>query len=332
MHSQLLPILRILSDSRFHTGAEIARELGTSSATVSNALQTTDMLGISIYKVRGRGYRLPSPPEWLQSHQVHNLLHPAANNVYVDIQDCTDSTNSALLQDSSRHQHCMAVEHQLSGRGRRGRQWLSPLGGSLTCSLRWHFQHGMAALSGLSLAVGVVVLRTLHQFSITDAQMKWPNDVLWHNKKLAGILIEVQGDAHDSSVAVMGIGLNVHLPTDIRQQIDQSVTDLREIVGHSISRNALLASLINHWVNVLHEFEQHGLLHLSEEWNAAHAYHQQEVTVTLANQESLRGIATGINGHGALLLKQTNGETITVHSGEVHHTRPSTQNVSVTGT
>lgn len=191
--------------------------------------------------------------------------------------------------------------------------------------MRWRFNQGMGTLAGLSLAVGVAVLRTLHQFDITEVQLKWPNDLLWRGKKLAGILIEAQGDAHDSSVAVIGIGINLHIPDETRAHIDQPVSDLQEIAGRVLPRNTLLATLIEQLVLALQEFELHGLTHLSQEWNAAHAYSGQSLCVTLANGNTLSGSAEGINPQGELLLKQSSGELITVHSGEVQLARPSSQ-------
>jgi BirA family biotin operon repressor/biotin-[acetyl-CoA-carboxylase] ligase len=328
VHLLLIPLLRILSDGKFHAGSELAQNLGVSRATVSNALKTADTLSVSVFKVRGRGYQLPHPPEWLDAEAVRQQLGLLARDVRLEVVDTIGSTNSTLLRESTTHCHCLAAEYQYAGRGRRGRQWFAALGGSLSFSMRWRFNQGMGALAGLSLAVGVAVLRTLHQFDLTEVRLKWPNDLLWREKKLAGILIEAQGDANDSSIAVIGIGINLHIPNETRERIDQPITDLQEIAGHTLPRNMLLGTLIQQLVLALQEFEAHGLVHLSQEWNAAHAYSGQPLCVTLANGDALNGSAEGINHQGELLLKLANGKVIAIHSGEVQLARPSYQDFS----
>ncbi len=319
MHLLLIPLLRILSDGKFHAGSDLAHQLGVSRATVSNALKTASAVSVEVFKVRGRGYQLPNPPDWLAVEQVRHHLSAASREFAVEIVDVIDSTNSALLRAErpSAAPYCLAAEFQLAGRGRRGRHWLATLGGSLTCSLRWPFNQSMATLAGLSLAVGVGLLRALRHFHVTDAQLKWPNDVLWREHKLAGILIEVQGEANGPSLAVIGIGINLRLPVETRSQIDQEVTDLYEILGHAVSRNALLAELLNQLQYAISEFEAHGLKHLRQEWLAAHAHAGQALCVTLANGSTLTGVVDGLNPQGALLLKNASGHVLTVHSGDI---------------
>lgn len=277
-------------------------------------------MGIIVHKIRGRGYQLPISPDWLDTAVIQRLLDAHAIDFSIELVDHIDSTNAALLRapGDAAHRHCLAAEVQYAGRGRRGRIWQSTLGGSLTCSIRWRFNQGIATLAGLSLAVAVALLRTLRKFKIDDIQLKWPNDVLWQNRKLAGILIEVQGEANGPSVAIIGIGINLQLPPEVRASIDQAVTDLTEIVGHRVARNDLLATLLYNLNQVMADFEQHGLTTLRHEWHAAHAFTGQPVRVLMANGSEITGEATGLADNGALLLRTADDKQIAIHSGEVH--------------
>ncbi len=322
MHNSLIPLLRELSDGHFHSGAQLASQFGISRATVCNVLKAAEAAGVSLHKIPGRGYRLPSAPDWLTEADVRALLNMYATEFTIEVVDQIDSTNAALLRaPDAAHRHCLAAETQYAGRGRRGRAWHSTLGGSLTCSVRWRFTQGIATLAGLSLATGVALIRTLREFDIDGVQLKWPNDVLWQQRKLAGILIEVQGEANGPSVAVIGIGINLRLPAQVRAGIDQSVADLAEISNGKIARNRLLAALLSHLAAVMTEFEQHGLANLRREWLAAHAHTGKPVRIAMANGNELTGSITGLAENGALLLHTDDDKQIAVNSGEVHLAR-----------
>src|SRR5690606_22869911 len=112
------------------------------------------------------------------------------------------------------------------GKGRRGRTWVSPLGRNIYFSLLWGFQNGVAALEGLSLLCAVAVVRALQRAGVDGLGVKWPNDVLRHGNKLAGILLEVQGDVTGPCRVVIGIGINVHMPASAGASIDQAYSDL----------------------------------------------------------------------------------------------------------
>ncbi len=323
MHTLLIPLLRTLSDGKFHSGATLAREFGVSRANICNVLKGAAPVGLTLHKIAGRGYQLPSMPDWLSSATVRELLDQRGIDFCVEIVDSIDSTNAALLRSDSGapHRYCLAAEIQYAGRGRRGRVWHSTLGGSLTCSIRWSFTQGIAALAGLSLAVGVALIRTLREFGIADAQLKWPNDILWQQRKLAGILIEVQGETNGAAVAVIGIGINLRLPPEVRANIDQAVTDLDEILARPIARNQLLATLLHQLSTVMTEFELHGLNQLRHEWLNAHAHADKAVRITLANGGELTGRIAGLAQTGALLLQTDDDKQIAINSGEVQLAR-----------
>jgi len=309
MNALTFPILKLLADGKFHSGETIARHFNVSRATVWNSLQHAEQLGVEVFSVTGRGYRLPQPVTLLDEQAILSALGEQRSLLQLEVHDHLPSTNSYLMQNLSTQKHatCVVANLQTNGRGRRGRSWQAGLGASLTFSLLWRFQCGASGLSGLSLAVGVALMRSLHQLGITDSQLKWPNDVLIKREKLAGILIELQGDMEGPSTAVIGMGINLNLPANIKQQIDQPVTDLASTSAESIDPNHLLGVLLKHLAKVLTEFEQGGFARLSDEWSKHHAYHNQTVRMIMPNGQETHGVVQGIAEDGSLLVTTADG-------------------------
>jgi BirA family biotin operon repressor/biotin-[acetyl-CoA-carboxylase] ligase len=206
------------------------------------------------------------------------------------------------------HGSVVAAEMQMRGRGRRGRSWHANLGGALTFSLLWRFNQGVGFLSGLSLGKGVALLRALESLGVSDAALKWPNDVLHHNCKLAGILIEVQGDVLGPSLAVIGIGINLKLSEPTRNIIGQPTTDMYSITGAVPERNHALGCVLGHMAQVLDIFAVRGFSGLRAEWVEHHIYHKKNVMVMLPDDGTEEGMVIGVDNDGALLLQTSNGE------------------------
>lgn len=310
MNNLVFPILKLLADGRFHSGEDIARQFSVTRASVWNAIQAAEALGIEIFSVRGRGYRLPEAVQLLDINAVQLALGEQAPAFSLQILDEIDSTNRYLMQQAGQgaaHGSVVAALLQTQGRGRRGRSWQASLGASLTFSLLWRFQLGAAALSGLSLAVGLALVRTLHQFGLQSARLKWPNDVLIGEQKLAGILIELQGDMEGPSAAVIGIGLNLQLPPATRARIDQPVTDIAGHLPAPINPNELLGQLLQQLSSVLTQFEQQGFAELGAEWQRHHAYHQQQVRLLFPDGREQHGEVQGIAEDGVLLVATAQG-------------------------
>ncbi len=312
-------VLGALADGEFHSGEALARRLDVSRASVWNAVRDLETMQLDVYRVHGRGYRLPQPLTLLDAAQVERHLGAHAARFTLDVRAATDSTNTALLERASRGAPggtVLAVEWQPGGRGRLGRAWHAGVGGALTFSLLWRFARGAAALSGLSLAVGVALARALEAAGAHGIALKWPNDVLWRGRKLAGILTELQGDALGPTVAVIGIGLNVHLAATTRARIDQAVADLEEACGRVSDRNALLARLLIELHGVLEAFAREGFAPLRAEWQRRHASRDKPVTLLLPDGARQRGRALGVAEDGALVF-ETRAGTKRYHSGEI---------------
>ncbi|MEW6314114.1 MAG: biotin--[acetyl-CoA-carboxylase] ligase [Pseudomonadota bacterium] len=312
-------ILRALADGEFHSGEKIAQALEISRASVSLALQDVEEVGLQVHKVHGRGYRLARPMQWLDVEKIRAALGRHARHFDIEIMESAESTNTLLLQKAALDApsgSVIAAEWQTHGRGRRGREWHAGLGGALMFSLLWRFPQGVGFLSGLGLAVGVALLRTLQKLGASDVQLKWPNDILWRHHKLGGILIELQGDALGPTAAVIGIGLNLNLPDSVRAKIDQAVSDVHSACGAPQERNAVFVMLLKELDKVLTLFAKEGFAPLRAEWRAHHAYQGKNVTLRLGDGSSEHGSVVGVAEDGALMLHTRTG-TKRFHGGEI---------------
>jgi len=312
-------ILRLLADGDFHSGATLARRLDVSRGTVWNAVRALDGLGLEVHRVPGRGYRLAEPFSLLDRAAIARHAGDASARLAIEVADVADSTNSMLMARAATGAASgtvLAAEWQESGRGRRGRAWHAGLGGGVTFSLLWRFVQGPSALAGLSLAAGLALVRAMSALGAGDVALKWPNDVLWRNGKLAGLLIEMHGDALGPSAVVIGIGINVRLSDAVRSRIDQPAEDLETASGGAVDRNAVLGRVLAELTSMLDAFSRDGFAPLRAEWERHHAHQDQAVTVTLPDGRSHEGIARGVGDDGALLF-ETGNAVRRLHSAEL---------------
>jgi len=310
MPSICYDLLRRLSGAGWYSGPALARELGATPAAIRRGLRELEELGLELRKQPGRGYRLAEPYDYLDAAAVRAQLGAQARHFRLELLDACASTNTLLLEHARANApsgSVLACELQRAGRGRRGNDWLSGLGGSLTFSLLWRFAQGAAGLSGLSLAAGVAVARALAAAGVAGVQLKWPNDLLHAGRKLGGILIELQGDAAGPCAAVIGIGLNLRLRAGVRAAIAQPVTDLAAITKQAPRRNLLLAAILIELERVLDGFAQQGFAPLRQEWMARHAHQGRPVTLSSGEGRTVAGVAAGVAADGALLLETARG-------------------------
>lgn len=335
-------LLRQLSDGAFHSGEDLAARVGLTRARVSQLLRQAETAGLSLERVRGRGYRLMAAPDFLDAARVREALVeygvtlasnglsplrpqlsdddiglPGAETsfeinpnppIHMEIVDQLDSTSSELLRRAPRrdiHGAALAAEWQTAGRGRRGRTWTAVAGGSLTFSLGWRFEQGAGFLAGLSLATGVGVIHALEKEGLFGVNLKWPNDLVHRHLKVGGILAELNGDALGPSTVVVGVGLNVRLPRELRRDIAQPVTDLTSVAGRGapvIDRNRLLARLVAELAATLAQYAKEGFAPFAAEWQHRHAYQGKPVKLLLPDGAAVTGKVAGVDASGALVL------------------------------
>ena len=247
-------------------------------------------------------------------------LGPLARRFDIDVLDTCDSTNAVLLaraEAGAPSGTVVIANEQTAGRGRRGRNWFASRGDSLIFSLLWRFAPGTAP-AGLSLAVGLAVAQALEKVSAGtqsagDVALKWPNDILKDGRKLGGILVElVPGAPH---AAVIGIGINLHLPADLPADVRAASAALCA-PGETTDENALYAMLLTELLATLELFAAAGFAALRPEWLAHHA--MQDVPVLLSSDFGAprAGICRGVDSDGALLF-EAGGRSERILSGEV---------------
>ena len=262
MSHLLFPILSILSDGKFHSGEAMAKHFKVSRVAIWHAITEAENLGVEVFSVRGKGYRLTQSLDLIDEEKIKQAIGEMANWFHLTVLDVVDSTNNYLKKAAAAghpHASCVVTHIQTHGKGRRGRQWQSALGENLTFSFLWRFTKGASALSGLSLAVGIALIRSLKKLHIHQALLKWPNDILIYDdgayKKLAGILIELQGDMDGQSAAIIGIGINLNLSKKQTAKIDQPATSINQFTDEPIDPNTILATIIRDLSEVMAAFE-----------------------------------------------------------------------------
>jgi BirA family biotin operon repressor/biotin-[acetyl-CoA-carboxylase] ligase len=312
-------VLRRLADGEFHSGETLARSLGVSRASVWHAIRDLEALGADVFKVHGRGYRLPRPLVMLDAVAVARGLGTHAARFAVEVLDSADSTNTVLAARGAAGAPTgtvVAAEWQPGGRGRLGRPWHAGIGEAVTFSLLWRFARGAGALSGLSLVIGVALARALAAVGARGIALKWPNDVLWRSDKLCGILTELAGDALGPTAAVIGIGINVRLSEATRARIDQPVADLEAACDAVPDRNQLLARVLIELAIVLDAYSRDGFPPLRAEWQRLHAHQDKRVSLVLPDGTRQAGVARGVAEDGSFLL-ETRAGVKRYHSGEI---------------
>lgn len=307
-----LKLIATLSDGEFHSGEQLGELLGMSRAAINKHIQTIREWGLDIFTVPGKGYSLPAPIQLLDEQEILNLL-PEGN---VSVLSVIDSTNQYLLDRIGQLKSgdaCVA-EYQHAGRGRRGRQWVSPFGANLYLSMFWRLDQGPAAAMGLSLVIGIVMAEVLQKLGAEDVRVKWPNDLYLRDRKLAGILVELTGKTGDAAQLVIGAGINMTMRESTTNVINQGWINLQE-AGVNINRNELTAGLLEALRESLPQFEREGLSPFISRWRELDNFLNRPVKLLIGEQE-IFGIARGIDQQGALLLDQ-NGEIKPFIGGEI---------------
>lgn len=311
----MLTLLKLLKDGRFHSGQALGAALGVSRSAVWKQLQQLEAeFGLVIHKVRGRGYQLANPLVLLSELEIAAAKPSASWPVHV--YDTIDSTNAEalrLVEKGAAAPFIVVAERQTAGRGRRGRQWVSPFAENIYYSLLLRIEGGMRQLEGLSLVVGLAVLSALRELGIARAGLKWPNDVLVDNKKIAGILLELVGDPADVCHVVLGVGINVNM--QVAEQVDQQWTSARLETGRLIDRNQLIASLGEKLRFYLGWHQSSGFAAIQAEWEQNHLWQGRKVAL-VAGVSQVEGIVLGIDQQGALRL-QVDGVEKVFSGGEL---------------
>ena len=301
-------ILEVLADGHFHSGETLAKGLGVTRAAVWKKVQALEKLGLSVFRVPGKGYRLADPLQLLDADSIAAGLSPGCRATLkgITILDTVDSTNSWVGARASDPEVCFA-EFQSAGRGRRGRSWVSPFGANLYLSLSWRFDEWPAGFTALGMVTAIAAVRAMDSLGIGSVRIKWPNDLVAADRKLGGVLIDVQGEPPRATRAVIGLGLNVRMPARSAEQIDQPWMDLATLAeGAPPERNALAAALVESLVQAMQDFAERGFAAFTADWQELDLVFGRTVALH-SHDQTVTGVAAGVDGEGALLLKTPQG-------------------------
>ncbi|NRA72796.1 MAG: bifunctional biotin--[acetyl-CoA-carboxylase] ligase/biotin operon repressor BirA [Gammaproteobacteria bacterium] len=322
-NASTLQILNSLVAGEFCSGESLGKALGISRSAVAKHIHALELLGLDIYSVTGKGYRLSQPMILLDQISIITELQQQLKSPLpvVNVSTVVASTNEVIKGQIKHGEFAGLVagsvilaEAQTAGRGRRGRTWASPLGASLYMSMHWRFEEGIHATMGLSLAVGIAIAEALTELGVNDIGLKWPNDIYYQGRKLAGILIELEGQTTDCCDVIIGIGLNVNLPSHASELIDQPYSDMSQ-TGIDLNRNLLSATILRHLWQLLEQFERTGFSAFVARWQQFDCFNNEAVQL-LIGQRTISGIAAGVDASGGISLI-IDGRPQTFYGGEI---------------
>jgi BirA family biotin operon repressor/biotin-[acetyl-CoA-carboxylase] ligase len=316
-------LLVVLADGRVHSGEDLAEAFGVTRAAVWKHVAKLADWGLTVDAVPGAGYKLARPLDLLSADALRAVLDPIVTSRLARLEVLTEvgSTNERLIEEPpapGRLDVCVA-EFQSAGRGRRGRRWHTPLGSGVCLSVGWQFADTPAELSALTLAVGVVVRRALAATTGLDVALKWPNDLVWDERKLGGILVELATEAQGGSHVVVGLGLNVTMPSELLRGLSdwpRGAVDLASALGRAPPRAVLVGALVDGLAELFDEYPRSGFAAYREEWRAGDYLRGRSVRLDDARGAVL-GTAVGIDADGALLIETAPGARRRVVAGDV---------------
>lgn len=315
-------LLAILADGTFHSGEDLSAILDVSRTTIWKQVAKLQDLGVEVNAVKGRGYRLQKGVDLLSLPEIYRHLGEKGCETFdrIDLELSVESTNRIASAANISPYVCLA-EMQTAGRGRRGREWISPFATNIYLSLAWRFTEATASLDSLSLCVAVSMARALRSLGCLNVDLKWPNDLLFGGHKLAGILLEASGEVGGPVRVVIGIGLNVAMTEGQGASIDQDWISLNEILAEPMSRNKIVAAVLDEMAVALPVFERQGFAGFEKDWREFDYLINKPVELRLGSK-TIAGVARGVDATGALLIQQ--GDSVQLYRGGEVSVRVST--------
>lgn len=308
-------LLQILNQGNLIVSSA-AKELEQDEWVLLERLNEMCAGGMPLVRLAEGEYVLSTRVDPLSASQLAGLLRSEAQAVPLHVAWSLKSTNEAAAELASRFEgggFILLAEQQTKGRGRRGKDWLSPFGENLYLSYKVDFSKGAAQLAGLSLVVGVAVASALEELcGLPGISIKWPNDIYYQERKLGGVLIEVVGDMQGNCSAIIGLGINGTIPNE---NVGQAVAAIEEMLSDNISRHEWVAHIIDAVYIHVERFKKEGLQAFLNQWRRYHLLEGKLVTVMLG-ENSVEGRAVGITASGELIVETDSGKQ-TFSAGEV---------------
>lgn len=304
------------------SGKSLCEGLGISRVAVSKHVKTLRNLGYNIESMPKRGHKLISVPNIPYESEVYLNLKTSFIAKNYKFLNSADSTNNLLMKlpdNEAVRGTVFATDTQTSGRGRLDHEWFSPAGKNLYFSVLLRPKVSPYSAAQLPLVTASAILRALHIISPNlEAKVKWPNDILVNNRKIAGVLCEMDSDMDAVHRVVIGIGINVNLnKNDLPKSLRPIATSIKEETGTTVNRPRLLAAILNSLEECYDLWMNKGLKPLLAEIEKKSVLTEKKVTL-ITQAAEISGTVTGIAENGMLVLKKPDGSTINVPSGEVH--------------
>jgi len=319
---RLQKLIQLLNDGDFHTCKSLGKKLDRSYSQVLRMINDVIKMGIEIESVRSKGYRFVRKLYLLKKKKIEKYISRRflKEIVHIDILDEVDSTNDYLMRlanaENKKIRLCFA-EYQTHGKGRRGRIWCSPYGTNIYLSILFPFNKDLMSLSGLSLSMAVTIANFLKEIGVKDnIGVKWPNDIVWKDKKISGVLVEVLSEAFNENQVIVGVGLNLHIPKKAAEIIDSKWIDLESIIGEEYKRNKIAGVLANRIMENFYVFEEKGLAAFMKDWKLFDVLQGNTVTLK-TGVEKIKGTACGIDKQGHFILERKDGNRQSFSAGEV---------------
>ena len=299
-------LIQLLSEQRFTSGSQLGLALNVTRAAVWKMIRQLQQRGIEIESDRSCGYRLTHPLVLLNKQHIQQYLNPAQNTPYIDIFDSIDSTNTYLLSNISPNKKgisfCLS-EEQTDGNGRHSRTWYSPYAKNIYLSATFSLPYDPLSLGTLIHHISISIIQTLNAFGLCDRLMiKWPNDILWDDMKLAGTLVQSIFESNGYCALVLGIGININSSTKELLALKEPATSAQIILERYIDRNPIVAKLINQLTECYQLFASQPTIGIPSDWQHYDYLANKRIKLQ-CGEKTFEGIARGINNFGHLRLQ-----------------------------
>ena len=317
-------VLQILKEhpSAFVSGEKISRRLKLTRTTIWKRIRNLRALGYVIGASTRSGYRLIQSPDLLLPSEINPILRTRwmGNQIhYFNTLDSTNSTAYQLALGGAEEGEVVVAESQGKGRGRLGRQWVSPpfLNLYLSVILRPNIPPHQASL--ITLMAAVATADAIEKFSGLKPSIKWPNDILIGKRKTAGLLNEIHSETDRIHFVVLGIGVNLNMDEKwLPKEIRTKATSLKKEVGQTVSRKAFVILLLEELERWYEIFLKLGGFPVLKAWRDRAQIQGKKVRVTSLN-EVLIGRAVDIDSEGALILKTKDGKEKRIVAGDIEY-------------
>lgn len=311
-------ILSLLEENEFISGEKIAEKLNVSRSAVWKNINKLKEDGYKIKSSTKKGYCLIKGQFPYNKYEIlKNLkteLIAKEMFFYADI-DSTNEEVKRLCGNGATSKICVVAENQTQGKGRLGRIWSSQKGEGIYFSICLVPNIALMKAPIITLVIGMAVCRAINKHLDIHTQIKWPNDIIFNDKKICGILTEINTEINKINYIICGVGVNVNI-TEFPEEIRHKATSLKIETGKMIDRTALICCILKEIEHYYNLFLLDGVDSFIEDYKKECINIGKQCLATF-NGEKINGTVCDIDDNGNIVLKKENGERINIFSGEV---------------